>query len=109
MRWQDWAANACYVILAASYLVTNIYWLRILAVVALAFEGVYFYFGAEILLWIWIVWNVFFIANIGRFASTNMSVCCIKVYSRRSGRYGIWRHETLRSNPPSIGSSGAIW
>ena len=31
----DLVGNASYVLLAASYLVTNIYWLRLLAIVAL--------------------------------------------------------------------------
>jgi len=30
MSWQDWMANACF-LLAISYLVTNIWWLRALA------------------------------------------------------------------------------
>ena len=62
LRWQDWAGNACYVILAASYLVTNMYWLRVLAIVALGFEGVYFFFGAGTPLWVGIAWNFIFVA-----------------------------------------------
>ncbi len=62
LRWQDWAGNACYILLAASYLVTNIYWLRMLAIIALAFEALYFWFGAVTPLWVGIVWNVVFVA-----------------------------------------------
>lgn len=62
MRWQNLAANACYLILAASYLVTNMYWLRVLAIVALGLEAVYFVFGAESPLWVGIAWNFVFVA-----------------------------------------------
>jgi CRP-like cAMP-binding protein len=61
MDWQDWAGNACYALLAVSYLVTNMWWLRLLAVISLFFEGVYFYFGASEPLWVGIVWNVVFV------------------------------------------------
>lgn len=61
LRWQDWAGNACYVILAASYVVTNMFWLRALAVTSLGFESVYLYFGANSPLWVGIGWNVVFV------------------------------------------------
>jgi hypothetical protein len=61
MTWQDWAANLCYLILAASYLVADLYWLRILAIVALGLEGVYFYFGSTPPLWVGIGWSVMFV------------------------------------------------
>ena len=63
MGWQDWAGNVCYIILAISYAVSNIYWLRSLAMVALAMEMVYFFFGAERPLWVGIGWNVVFIGT----------------------------------------------
>ena len=62
MSWQDWAANFCYLILAASYLVSDLYWLRILAIVALGLEGVYFYFGSTPPLWVGIGWSVVFVS-----------------------------------------------
>ena len=62
MTWQDWAANLCYLLLAASYLVADLYWLRILAIVALGLEGVYFYFGSTPPLWVGIGWSVVFVA-----------------------------------------------
>jgi hypothetical protein len=63
MGWQDWAGNVCYIILAISYAVSNIYWLRGLAVVALAMEMIYFFFGADRPLWVGIGWNVVFIGT----------------------------------------------
>lgn len=62
VRWQDWAGNACYALFAASYLFTNMLWLRVIAIVSLAFEGVYFVFGADSPLWVGIGWNVVFVA-----------------------------------------------
>lgn len=60
--WQDWAGNACYLLLALSYLVTNFYWLRVLAVAALGLEGVYFYFASTPPLWVGIIWAAIFVA-----------------------------------------------
>jgi len=61
-RWQDWAGNFCYLILAISYLVVNIFWLRLLAILALGLEGIYFYFASEPPLWIGIAWAFIFVA-----------------------------------------------
>jgi len=63
MGWQDWAGNLCYLLLALSYAVSNIWWLRGLAIVALAIETVLFFFGADIPLWVGIGWNVVFIGT----------------------------------------------
>jgi Cyclic nucleotide-binding domain len=62
MSWQDWAANFCYLILAVSYLVSDLYWLRVLAIVSLGLEGVYFYFGSTPPLWVGIGWAVVFVS-----------------------------------------------
>jgi hypothetical protein len=62
LSWHDWVANACYVILAASYLVGSMIWLRALAVVSLGCEGVYFYFAADIPLWVGLSWTIVFVA-----------------------------------------------
>lgn len=62
VRWQDWAGNACYALLALSYLFTNMLWLRVIAIFSLAFEAVYFVFGAESPLWVGIGWNMVFVA-----------------------------------------------
>jgi hypothetical protein len=62
MRWEDWAGNFCYLILAVSYLVTNLFWLRILAILALGLEGIYFYFASAPPLWVGIVWAVIFVS-----------------------------------------------
>ncbi len=62
LRWQDWAGNACYTLLALSYLFTNMFWLRVLAIVSLAFEAVYFYYGAASPLWVGIGWNAIFVS-----------------------------------------------
>jgi len=61
MGWEDWAGNFCYAILAISYMVINMWWLRLLAVISLFFEAVYFFFGASEPLWIGIGWNVIFV------------------------------------------------
>ena len=61
MRWQDWAGNACYTLLALSYVFTNMLWLRVLAIVSLGFEAVYFFFGASEPLWVGIAWNAAFV------------------------------------------------
>lgn len=62
MGWQDWIGNVCYLILALSYGVSSIYWLRGLAIVALGLESVYFFFGSDTPLWVGIGWNSIFIA-----------------------------------------------
>jgi cyclic nucleotide-binding protein len=62
MGWEEWAGHICYAILALSYLVTNIYWLRGLAILALGLEGIYFYFGSMPPLWIGIAWAIIFVA-----------------------------------------------
>jgi hypothetical protein len=62
---QDLVGNASYVLLAASYLVTNIYWLRLLAIVALTAEALYFYMAGDRQLWVGILWAaVFNVINI---------------------------------------------
>jgi hypothetical protein len=61
MRWEDWAGHICYAILALSYLVTNMYWLRGLAILALGLEGIYFYFGSTPPLWVGIIWALIFV------------------------------------------------
>ena len=61
LSWQDWAANACYLILAVSYLVTDLYWLRLLAIVSLGLEGLYFYYGSNPPLWVGIGWAIVFV------------------------------------------------
>lgn len=61
----DLVGTASYVLLAASYLVTNIYWLRLLATVALTAEAVYFYMAGDRQLWVGILWaGVFNAINI---------------------------------------------
>lgn len=61
MGWQDWAGAFCYTILAASYLVTSMMWLRALAIVALAMEALYFVFASDEPLWVGIFWNAIFV------------------------------------------------
>ena len=63
MGWQDWAGILCYLLLALSYAVSSIWWLRCLAIVALAIGTVYFFFGAERPLWVGIGWNMVFIGT----------------------------------------------
>jgi CRP-like cAMP-binding protein len=61
MAWEDWVANACFVLLAASYLVTSMWWLRALAVVSLSCEIVYLYFAPSEPLWVGLGWDVVFV------------------------------------------------
>jgi hypothetical protein len=78
MVWQDWVGTLSYVLLAASYLVTNIYWLRVLAIVALTAEAVYFYLVGENDLWVGILWSGVFnainIVQLIRLARARMKV-----------------------------------
>lgn len=53
---QDLVGNLSYALLAASYLVTNIIWLRLLAIVALTAEAVYFWMAGDRALWVGILW-----------------------------------------------------
>lgn len=75
---QDLVGNASYILLAASYLVTNIYWLRLLAIVALTAEAVYFYMAGDRELWVGILWagifNVINIAQLIRLTRNRMKV-----------------------------------
>lgn len=69
VSWQDWFAHGCYLVLAISYLVTSIWWLRLLAVVSLGCEGVYFYFAADVPLWTALGWSAVFVGiNIAQLA-----------------------------------------
>lgn len=61
MDWHDWVGNFCYFLLAVSYLVTNMIWLRSVAVLALTLEAVYFYFSADKPLWVGIFWAAVFV------------------------------------------------
>lgn len=75
---QDLVGNASYLLLAASYLVTNIYWLRLLAIVALTAEAVYFYMAGDRQLWVGILWagvfNLINIVQLTRLARARMQV-----------------------------------
>ena len=62
MGWEDWVGNISYLILAASYLVVRMVWLRVLAILAIGAEAVYFYVGGDSPLWVGIVWSFVFIA-----------------------------------------------
>lgn len=74
----DLVGNASYVLLAASYLVTNIYWLRVLAIFALTMEAVYFYMVGDRLLWVGILWAAIFnlinIVQLGVLARAHLKV-----------------------------------
>ncbi|MDY0883509.1 cyclic nucleotide-binding domain-containing protein [Dongia soli] len=62
MDWSDWIGTASYVVLAASYLVTNMYWLRMLAIIAIVAEAIYFYMAGDRELWVGILWSCVFVA-----------------------------------------------
>jgi CRP-like cAMP-binding protein len=89
LRWQDWAGNGCYLLLATSYLFTNMFWLRVLAIVSLAFEAVYFYFGASPPLWVGIGWNAIFV-------SINLAMLILLVLSERARRFASTEEAMLK-------------
>ena len=62
LQWHDWIGNFCYFLLAVSYLVINIVWLRSIAVFALTLEAMYFYAASEKPLWVGIFWAAVFVA-----------------------------------------------
>jgi CRP-like cAMP-binding protein len=86
MGWEDWAGNFCYLILAVSYLVTNLYWLRMLAILALGLEGIYFYFASTPPLWVGIAWAVVFVS---------INVIQIMLMTRERLRVRMSEQETL--------------
>lgn len=89
MAWQDWVGNLCYALLAASYLVTNMYWLRALAIVALGLEGVYFYFSADSQLWVGIGWAVVFVSiNIVQLAILTRNRLRVRLSDEEQALYG---------------------
>ena len=60
--WQSWIGHVSYLILAASYLVTNMVYLRVLAAFALSMEAVYLYSGGDKPLWVGVLWSILFVA-----------------------------------------------
>jgi hypothetical protein len=61
LPWGDAAGHISYLIIAISYWLTNIYWLRVTAVVGLAFEVAYFVIVSDAL-YTGIAWDLIFIA-----------------------------------------------
>jgi len=62
MSWNDWLGNVSYALIAVSYLVTRMLWLRTLAILGLAIEAVYFYIAGSSSLWVAIGWSLVFLA-----------------------------------------------
>jgi len=62
MQWHDWIGNLSYLLFALSYLVTNMAWLRALALCGLVAEGIYFYIASATPLWVGIGWAMVFTA-----------------------------------------------
>jgi CRP-like cAMP-binding protein len=62
MKWHDWIGNLSYILFALSYTVTNMTWLRVLAMAGLVAEGIYFYLASETPLWVGIGWALVFTA-----------------------------------------------
>ena len=62
MTWNDWLGNVSYLLIAGSYLVTSMLWLRVLAIVGLATEAMYFYIVGSSSLWVAIGWAMVFLA-----------------------------------------------
>jgi CRP-like cAMP-binding protein len=62
LPWGDTAGHISYLIIAISYWLTNIYWLRVTAVVGLLFEVAYFVLVSGTTLYTGIGWDLVFIA-----------------------------------------------
>lgn len=62
MTWHDWLGNISYALIALSYLVTSMLWLRMLAILGLAAEAVYFFVVGSSSLWVAIAWSLVFMA-----------------------------------------------
>ena len=62
MELHDWIGNLSDVLIAGSYLVTSMLWLRVLAILGLSAEGLYFYFAGAGSLWVAICWALVFLA-----------------------------------------------
>jgi len=62
LPWGDAAGHISYLIIAISYWLTNIYWLRVTAVIGLCFEIVYFVLVSGGALYTGIGWDAVFIA-----------------------------------------------
>ncbi len=62
MSWADLFGNLSDALIALSYLMTSMLWLRILATLGLATEAVYFYVVGSTTLWVAIVWSMVFMA-----------------------------------------------
>jgi CRP-like cAMP-binding protein len=61
MSWADGLGHISYVVIALSYLVTHMLWLRVLAIVGLVAESVYFYAAGSGSLWVAIGWSLVFL------------------------------------------------
>src|SRR4051794_10342722 len=76
-NWDAVPGHIAYAIIAISYLLTNIFWLRLAAVVGIAFEIVYFLLSGSPV-WTSIVWDTAFIiinvAQVGRLLSDRLSL-----------------------------------
>jgi hypothetical protein len=62
LPWGDAAGHVSYFIIAISYWLTNIYWLRVTAVIGLCFEVAYFVIVSGSTLYTGIAWDLVFIA-----------------------------------------------
>ena len=60
VQWQSLPGHLAYAIIAISYLLTNIFWLRVAAVIGISLEIVYFLLSASPV-WTSIVWDTLFI------------------------------------------------
>lgn len=89
MDWVNWLGTASYLLLAISYLVTSILWLRVLAIVALTMEAAYFYWVGEGALWVGIAW-------VGVFNAINLVQLALLIWSRAKVRMSNQEH-LLRS------------
>ena len=61
MAYYDWIGNFSYILIAISYMLTSMTWLRLIAVAGLAAEGLYFYLASTPPLWVGITWTLVFL------------------------------------------------
>ena len=91
MSWQDWVVNFCYLLLAVSYLVSDLYWLRVLAIGALGLEAVYYYFGSATPSWVGFGWATVFVSiNLVQLALMTRERLAVRMSEREQ-----WLHRRL--------------
>ncbi len=74
--WAPWLGHLTFLLIAVSYLVRDIFWLRVLSIVASVFGIAYYYYVPATPLWLVINWNLAFV-------SVNIYQLAVLIYERR--------------------------